>query len=219
MMGESNVRKYIKAVVKRLKCSESKKKEIARQLKSDIQIAMENGETVEDIISGMGTPESMAADFNDNFTDSEVAAARKIRRWKILGAAAAIMVVAVVGVYWCFPRGKMLEESTSFNKGEVQQQTERIVALFDEGDYAQLGELSNEAMQKIVLQDTLEEVKAQISSDWGEFQTFGKSYMIEMSQMGKKYATVQINASYENVSVMYTITFDKDMKLAGFYVR
>ena len=49
--------------------------------------------------------------------------------------------------------------------------------------------------------------------------TFGNIYLGEVVQMGKSYAVVQINATYENTGITYTLMFDKEMKLCAFYVK
>ncbi|MBQ6885984.1 MAG: DUF3887 domain-containing protein [Lachnospiraceae bacterium] len=215
--------RYIKEVVKGLKCSKAKKKEIARQLESDIQIALENGETMESIVESMGTPESMATAFNENLSEAEQAAMKKAKRQRniaiVIGIVVAICVIAG-GIYWWLPKGKMVEESEKFNKEEVQEQAERFIALFDEDNFEELCNLSVQAAQTNEFLEALEGAKAMISSsDWGEFQSFGTIYMAEIEQMGRKYMLVQLNASYENISVSYTITLDEELKLAGFYVR
>lgn len=58
-----------------------------------------------------------------------------------------------------------------------------------------------------------------LSSDWGNFQSFGNYYMADVKQMGRQLGIIQMNASYENTSVTYTISFDKEMKLAGLYIK
>ena len=62
-------------------------------------------------------------------------------------------------------------------------------------------------------------VKKLFGEDWGEFVTFGNIYLGEVVQMGKSYAVVQINATYENTGITYTLMFDKEMKLCAFYVK
>lgn len=77
---------YVKRVVKKLKCSGSKREEIKKQLDSDIASELENGEGMENIISRMGTPESLAQEFNENFPEEERKAAKKKKtvRWLVL---------------------------------------------------------------------------------------------------------------------------------------
>ena len=44
-------------------------------------------------------------------------------------------------------------------------------------------------------------------------------YATEVIQNGEHYAIAQVTVSYENVNVVYTLTYDADMKLAGLYMR
>lgn len=43
--------------------------------------------------------------------------------------------------------------------------------------------------------------------------------MQEVQQMGQSFAVCQTTVIYENVTVVYTITFDEEMNLAGLYMR
>lgn len=215
--------KYVKEVVKKLKCSKEKKKEIAKQLESDMQIAMENCEPIESIIETMGAPESIAEEFNANLTETEVAAVKKAKKRKrIITVAVVIAALAVIIgiVYWWLPKGKMVEESETFNIEEVEKRAELLISLFDAGDYEEMINLSIEEAKTGGFKEALEGAKEQINSDeWGAFQSFGTSYTAEVEQMGKKYVVVQMNAVYENTSVTYTITLDEELMLAGFYVK
>ena len=65
----------------------------------------------------------------------------------------------------------------------------------------------------------IEDARGQVGSDWGEVQSFGNFYMSEIRQNGQRYAAVQVAVTYENVNVIYTITFDENMKLAGLYMK
>ena len=75
-----NQEKYVIAVLKKLKCSGSKKKEIRKELESDIAAALENGESLEEIMARMGSPASLAGEFNDNFSKEEITAFKKAER-------------------------------------------------------------------------------------------------------------------------------------------
>lgn len=215
--------KYVKEVVKKLKCPKVKKKEIAKQLEADILSAMENGETMESIMESMGTPECISEEFNANLSEAEIAAAKRAKKWKIaISVIAVIGILAMIGggIYWWLPKGKMVTESENFNEEEVEKQAELIILLFDAEDYEGIINLSVDEAKENGFKEALEGAKAQISSsDWGTFQAFGTSYTAEVEQMGKKYAVVQVNAVYDNTSVTYTITFDENLLLAGFYIR
>ena len=60
--------KYVKAVIKKLKCSSRKKAEIKRELESNIQTALESDESWQQIEERMGTPYSQAMEFNENLS-------------------------------------------------------------------------------------------------------------------------------------------------------
>ena len=58
-----------------------------------------------------------------------------------------------------------------------------------------------------------------IGGDWGEPISMGNMYMAEIRERNRVYATAQVTVSYENVNVTYTISFNRQMELYGFYVR
>ena len=62
---------YVNAIVKQLKCSRRKRKEIKQQLLSDIAAAIENGETAAAIMARMGYAKEAAAEFNQNLSPTE----------------------------------------------------------------------------------------------------------------------------------------------------
>ena len=74
-------------------------------------------------------------------------------------------------------------------------------------------------MQPYLSETAMTEINRTISDDWGERTSFGTIYMTELTQMGKHLAVGEITVTYENVSVTYRLTYDKDMKLAGLYIR
>ena len=63
--------KYIKEISKKLLCKKDKKAEIIKQITSDIDIAIENGSKIEDVLVNMGTPSEVASEFNDNFDERD----------------------------------------------------------------------------------------------------------------------------------------------------
>ena len=87
------------------------------------------------------------------------------------------------------------------------------------GSPVAMAEIATSEMQPYLTEEKMEEAKKTIGDDWGTFRNFGKTYMTEIGQDGQSFAMVQMNASYDNVSVIYTLTFDAEMKLAGIYMK
>lgn len=211
--------KYAKQVTGYLKCSGKRKQEIKKQITSDIQAAVEEGKSLEQVLRDMGEPKALAAEFNDSFGEAEKKAAGRAKACKILAFIFVILLLLAMLVWWVLPKTKPLSDSKTFSEDLVQERAELILELFNQKDYAALQEYQIEQMQELMVEETMEQMKAQyIGSDWGEMRNIGNIYSVEVSQMGRKYVVLQMTVSYENVSVTYTMTFDEELKLAGFYM-
>lgn len=217
MKGNMTKEAYVKNIIKRLKCTNAKKKELARQLEADITAELSGGESMENIIARMGSAESVAGDFNENFSEEECRAAAKAKKIKITLLVLLILAVVAAGIYWTLPKGSM--EIKNFDKEEVKERVELVIGLLETGDYAELEKYSIKAMQGDAIKNAIEQAKDMIGSDWGERVSFGNMYQAEVQQMGKKSIVTQVNTAYENVSVTYTITLDEELKLSGVYLK
>ena len=65
----------------------------------------------------------------------------------------------------------------------------------------------------------MEQVKNDLSEDWGARRQFGAAYIAELEQQNAHFAVGEITVTYDNISVTYRLTFDSNMRLAGLYVR
>ena len=102
----------------------------------------------------------------------------------------------------------------------VENKTEQIINLLNAEDYDTLcNEYASEEMKSYLTKDVMDEVKLYVSDDWGEFISNSNIYSSEIAQNGQLYTIVQVNSTYENVSVTYTITYNEDKELAGMYMK
>ncbi len=215
-----NQERYIKAVLKKLRCSGGKKKEIQRELESDISAALENGESFEEIMERMGSPASLAGEFNDSFSKEETAAFKRRKGFGIAGIIMGVLVALLLLGFYMIPKNYPMGKSGLYTEEKVTEQTKMVISYFNEGDYEALQEMCfSEAMAQTMTEEKLGEIKKLFGDDWGEFVTYGNIYLGELVQTGKSYAVVQINATYENTGITYTLMFDKDLKLCAFYVK
>lgn len=211
--------KYVRKVVKKLQCSGRKRKEIERQLTSELLSGMEDGENLQDVMERMGMPGELAEEFNSTFT-AEEKKKYKVEKWtgRMIILILAVLILAG-GLYWYLPKMTAIEESKIFDKDAVEEKTEQVIQLLDDNDYSELKKWSSKAMQEVLNEAVMREAKNMIGPDWGKFQSFGNAYMTECRQMGKSSVVVQINASYENANVTYTITFDEEMIVEGIWMK
>lgn len=214
-----DMEKYAKQVVKYLKCPGSKKREIKRQILSDMQAALEAGSSPEQVIRDMGEPRALAMEFNESFSEANRKAAGRARACKVLAIVLAVLAAAAVPVWWILPKAKYLSDSSVFSEEQVMERAEQIVDLFNKEDYEALRPYLSHEMEEFMSENSIGEIKQYIGSDWGEMRNVGNVYLLEYSQMWQKYAMVQMTVSYENVGVTYTMNFDRDLKLAGFFVK
>ena len=212
-------RKYVKQVVKHLKCSGAKREEVRRELLADIASAVEAGESWDQVRARMGMPKEAAREFNDNFSAEERKKYRNKRILIISGIVAALLAVLAAVGYWMFHKVSSLNEKSGFNEALVVEKAKEIIDLFDRGDYAAIIAGGSEKMQAGLNEEILSQAKDTICDDWGSFRSYGTPYTAFVNQMGAEGALVQINVAYENISVTYTISFDRDMKLQGFFIK
>ena len=214
-----DAKKYVNAIVRKIKCNGKKKKEIKKQLLMDIDMRMKQGERLEEIISQMGTVKEIADGFNENISLKEQ---KQYARNKVLKIAIPIIVVLVfliLFVYWILPKSFDIEQSKYFNKEQVEAAMKETIELLDERDYIALQESAIPQMKPLLNAETMDDVKGALSDDWGERKLFGAVYMVELVQGTGHFVVGEITVTYENVSATYRLTYDKDMRLAGIYVR
>lgn len=213
-------KKYVKEVAKLLKCRASKKKEIKDKLLSEINSAVAAGESLEDVLAKMGIPWDYANRYNDNFDMEEKKAAKREKTLKIWGIVLIVIAIIIGIIYWNMPKWSDISESTVFREEQVRATAEDIITLYSDDDYEAVVVYMTEDMKEVLNAPTLSLSKSQlVTEDFGELQSFGKMYISEAKQGRKHFAMVQVSVSYTNTSVTYTLTFDANMKLAGFYVK
>lgn len=212
-------KRYVNAVARKLKCGGKRKKEIKRQLLSDIQMRENQGERLEEIISRMGKAEEIADSFNESISAKEQRRYAGNRVLKIVIPIVLALTFIAVSVYWIFPKTVDIEKSRVFDKEEVEAAMKETVELLDAEEYAVLQENAIPQMQSFLNAETRESIRETLSDDWGERKQFGAVYMAEVIQGNTHLAVGEMTVTYENVSVTYRLTYDEDMRFAGIYVR
>lgn len=214
-----NERQYVDAAARKIKCDRNKKKEIKKQLLTDIRMRTEQGERLEDILSQMGTPKEIADGFNETISVEEK---KRYTRNKVLMVAVpvvGVLLCLILAVYWIFPKSVDISQSKYFDREQVEAAMKETVELLDEGDYDALQENAIPQMQAVLNAEEMEDAKSLLSDDWGERKLFGAVYMVELIQGNRHYAVGEMTVTYENVSTTYHLTYDQDMRLAGIYMR
>ena len=136
-------------------------------------------------------------------------------RKKILAGFLGILMLA--GVSGC--QEALSEE---FEEDQVIAEAKEMVERINAGELEGVWEDTfNVVMQNGTDPEELQENIDYYLKNKGEFQDFDKIQVrgITDRDTGTPYATVMVLAAYEDGKVMFTISFDTDMKCAGFYVK
>ena len=124
-------------------------------------------------------------------------------------------MLCVVFLAGCAPK-----LSEDFNEAEVKQAAENVIALLNAQDSEGLRALFTTQMNTAITDEVLTQIYAALS-EGGSFETI-ESMIVAGSKdqsSGVEYAVVTAQAKYELRSFIYTISFDKQMKLAGLYYK
>ena len=211
---------YVKQMIKELKCSKAKKKDIKKQFTADIMTALEQGESMKEIMARMGTAKEIAHEFNSSFSEDERNRYKRERRLRIAVMILVVVFIVGTGIYWLLPKYKEIEDSRIFSKEQLLEQTQTVIDLLDAKDYENLQKMASQELKPMLTAEYIEPIKEEyIGNNWGQFQNFGTPYVAEINQKGMTNAVVQVNASYEKLSVTYTLLFDAQGKLTGLYMK
>ena len=112
--------------------------------------------------------------------------------------------------------------SDEFQEDQVIAEAKEMVERINAGELEDVWEDTfNVVMQNGTDPEELQENIDYYMKDKGEFQDFDRTQVrgITDRDTGTPYATAMVLAAYEDGKVMFTISFDTDMKCAGFYVK
>lgn len=214
-----NERQYADAVAKKIKCDRRKKKEIKKQLLTDIRMRTEQGEGLEEILSQMGTPKEIADGFNETISVEEQKRYTRNKVFMVAAPVVGVLLCLILAVYWIIPKSVDISQSKYFSREQVEAAMKETVELLDEEDYDALQENAIPQMQTLLSAEKMGDAKRLLSDDWGDRKLFGAVYIMELIQGNRHFAVGEMTVTYENVSATYRLTYDKDMRLAGIYMR
>lgn len=123
----------------------------------------------------------------------------------------AVMSLAVLG-------GCAAKLPEGFDEAEVKAAAENVIDLLNKNDSEGLTALMSDDMKALLTDDVQSQIFALVK-DSGAFQEISDLKMTGATENGITFAAVVAQAKYANREITYTISFDKDMKLAGLYLK
>lgn len=112
------------------------------------------------------------------------------------------------------------ELSDNFDQEQVIKQAKDTITLINNEDSEALLEMSTAEMQAGLTEETLNQIYTAID-EAGAFQEFADTSVagdIDKA-IEEEYAVTVVETNYENESLVYTLTFNEDMELAGLFYK
>ena len=111
--------------------------------------------------------------------------------------------------------------SDKFDEDAVVSAAQEVVALMNEGKYEEITAKTREDLREALSAEVLASAAEQVLSGAGDFSSFGKYSIAGQNDKstGEEYAVIVLQAEYANKTHVYTLTFDEDMNIVGFYIK
>ena len=178
---------------------------------------MKNGESWSDIQERLGEPHVLANEFNENLGVKNSSPKKKV--WIYIGIV--VIGLLLAGFFYInslIPQVSNIGTSGYFQQSEVEKQSLDIVVNLSQRNYQAIHDISNQELQGALSQERLETAVNGLG-DIGEFEKITSQNYAEVTQKGEVNVVGELVALYDQRSVTYTISFDKDMKLSGLYMK
>lgn len=129
----------------------------------------------------------------------------------------AAVVLLVAGLTGC----TSVKLPEGFDEDAVKERAQEVIDCINTGDLEKLAGMPMlEGMEASLSPESMEAILAQYVGGRGEFVKYQAVTAVGTTDKdGTEYAVVVTVAEYENQKVTYTITFNQEMEIAGFFLK
>lgn len=108
-----------------------------------------------------------------------------------------------------------------FDKDKIKVTAENIITLFSNEEFEKItNDFTREDLKEALTPDVLKNAKDQVMSKAGSFVEFKlTSFTSQKDKTGNDYVAAIVVTKYSNQTVTYTISFDENMKIIGFFLK
>lgn len=107
----------------------------------------------------------------------------------------------------------------SIDKTEVENNAKAVVESLNKGEYQDITNKVREDIQDKLTPEILEDAVEKTYPKAGEFKEYKKITVLGKTTEGKDIAVAIVIATYENQEVQFTISFDTNGKIIGFFMK
>lgn len=114
---------------------------------------------------------------------------------------------------------EVAQEETPFDVQVVEQHVMATITRFEKDDIAGLQAEATTGLRPHLTAEQVTGAKAEFAPKWGARAGVGKTMMTAGMEGDKWYVICELAVGYKATAVIYRLTYDESMKLAGFLVR
>ena len=111
------------------------------------------------------------------------------------------------------------EEQAPFDVQVVEQHVMATIDRFEKDDIVGLQREATLELRPHLTAEQVTGAKAEFAPKWGPRGAVGKPLMTAGKEGDKWYVICELAVGYKATAVVYRLTYDENMKLAGFFVR
>ena len=111
------------------------------------------------------------------------------------------------------------EVQAPFDVQVVEQHVMATITRFEKDDIAGLQAEATTGLRPHLTAEQVTGAKAEFAPKWGARAGIGKTMMTAGMEGDKWYVICELAVGYKATAVIYRLTYDENMKLAGFFVR
>ena len=111
------------------------------------------------------------------------------------------------------------EVQAPFDVQVVEQHVMATITRFEKDDITGLQAEATAGLRPHLTAEQVTGAKAEFAPKWGARAGVGKTMMTAGKEGDKWYVICELAVGYKATAVIYRLTYDENMKLAGFFVR
>lgn len=140
-------------------------------------------------------------------------------------------ILLTAGILFCFviaatvfvqqlPKTQDFGTSGLFKAEEVEEKTKEIIELFTNQEYQKiLDEYASAGLKEDAKAEDFAYAAAGLGKEVGTMQEIASISLAEMEKADIIYAVSESKVVYENITVMFTFSFNEDMEFSGIYMK
>ena len=112
-----------------------------------------------------------------------------------------------------------VQEQAPFDQQTVAQHMMATIERFERDDATGLQVEATQELRPHLTTEQIAGAKAEFAPKWGARVSSGKMYMTSGQENGAWYAVCEIAVGYKETAVVYRLSYDANMNLAGIFIR